>query len=158
MTITSSVYCRILAQLHEAICRKRPVMWEQNSYHLLHDNVPGHKANHTVTAMIETQMKEVSHPPYSPDLAPADFWFFPYLKSHIRGRAFASVADLQDTLVQIIQNTPTKLFSDCLHKRLPDRWRKCIAAGGEYFEGNSIDLPPDSQLLDSSPDSDSDSD
>ncbi len=150
MTVTANVYTGILACLREAVRRKRPVLWQQNSYRLLHDNAPGHKANHTVTAMMETDKKEVPHPPYSPDLAPADFWFFPYLKSQIRGHAFQSVANLQDELVRIIQNTPTKLFSDCIHRHLPDRWRKCIAAHGEYFEGDNIIPPPDSELLDSS--------
>ncbi len=154
MTVTSNVYCGILARLREAIRRKRPVLWQQNSYRILHDNAPGHKAAHTVTAMVETDMKVVSHPPYSPDLAPADFWFFPYLKSHIRGKIFNSVTDLQDVLMVVIQNTPTKLFADCIQKQLPDRWRKCVAAGGDYFEGDNIIPPSDSELLESSSDSD----
>ncbi len=62
MTVTSHVYVGILARLREAIQRKRPVLWQDNSFRILHDNAPGHKANHTVTAMMETDMKEVSHP------------------------------------------------------------------------------------------------
>ncbi len=154
MTVTSKVYCGILARLHEAIRRKRPTLWQNNSYWLLHDNAPGHKANHTITMMIEMDMKVVPHPPYSPDLAPADFWFFPYLKAQIRGKVFALVAELQDALIQA---TLHKLFSDCIHKKLPERWRKCIAVHGAYFEGDNIVPPSDSQLLESSS-SDSDSD
>ncbi len=155
MTVTSNVYMGILAHLHETIQRKRPVLWQRNSYWLLHDNALGHTANHTVTAMMETNMKEVAHPPYSPDLAPADFWFFPYLKAKIRGQAFASVAELQDCLVGHISQIPWQMFHDAIHKLLPDRWRKCIAAKGEYFEGDSVVPAPDSELLeDSSSDSD----
>ncbi len=69
MTVTWNVYCRILAHLREAVQYKCPILWANNSYRLLHDNASGHKANHTVTAMMETDMKVVPHPPYSPDLA-----------------------------------------------------------------------------------------
>ncbi len=81
MTVTAKVYIGILARLREAIRRKRPAIWNDNSYRILHDNAPAHMAMPTFPAMVETSMKVVNHPPYSPDLAPADFWFFPYLKA-----------------------------------------------------------------------------
>ncbi len=156
MTVTAQVYCGILSQLCEAIQRKHPVLWKENSYCLLHDNVPGHKANKTVTRMMETDIHIVNHPPYSPDLAPADFWFFPLLKSKIWGKILGSVAELQDALMIKIQYIPSHLFSECVHKTLPDRWRKCIAMKGEYFEGDHIIPGPDSELLESSSDSEED--
>ncbi len=149
MTVTAKVYIGILSRLREAIRRKRPAIWRENSYRLLHDNAPGHTATPTFTAMVETSMKTVDHPPYSPDLAPADFWFFPYLKSQIRGRIFASVPELQDHLMQVISAMPKSMFHKCIHETLPHRWRKCIAARGAYFEGDDIDLPDDSALLES---------
>jgi len=30
----------------------------------------------------------VPHPPYSPDLAPSDFWLFPKLKEMLKGQHF----------------------------------------------------------------------
>ncbi len=155
MTVTAKVYIGILARLREAVRCKRPAIWNDNSYRLLQDNAPRHTAVPTFAAMTETSMKIVRHPPYSPDLAPADFWFFPYLKEKVRGRIFPDVAALQDGLMIEISKIPRQLFHDCIHKRLPNRWRKCIAVGGAYFEGDQIDLPPDDDLLDSS-DSDTD--
>ncbi len=157
MTVTSNVYMGILARLREAIRCKRPVLWKDSSFRILHDNAPGHKAAHTATAMIETDMREVSHPPYSPNLAPADFWFFPYLKSQIRGRIFASIPELQDELVRLISQMPRSLFHQAIHQQLPEHWRKCITAKGDYFEGNSIVPASDSELLESPSESSSDS-
>ena len=154
MTVTAAVYIGILSRLREAVRRKRPAIWQDNSYHLLHDNMPAHTAVPTFAAMVETSMKVVEHPPYSPDLAPADFWFFPFLKSQIRGRAFASVAELQDALMVVIGCIPKSMFHECIHQKLPERWRKCIAAGGDYFEGDNLVVPSDSELLESSSDSD----
>jgi hypothetical protein len=32
----------------------------------------------------------IRHPPYSPDLAPWDFWAFPTMKRELRGKKFRS--------------------------------------------------------------------
>jgi hypothetical protein len=40
-------------------------------------------------------MLSLPHPPYSPDLAPADFFLFPKMKMQLKGRRFHSVADIQ---------------------------------------------------------------
>jgi hypothetical protein len=37
----------------------------------------------------------VPHPPYSPDLAPCDFFLFPRLKSTLNGKQFQDVAEIQ---------------------------------------------------------------
>jgi transposase len=39
-------------------------------------------------------MLSLPHPPYSPDLAPADF-LFPKMKMQLKGHRFHSVADIQ---------------------------------------------------------------
>ncbi len=124
----------------------------------MHDNAPGHTVTPTFAAMVEMSMHTVSHPPYSPDLAPADFWFFPFLKGQIRGRIFPSVPALQDALMEEISKIPRSACHDCIHNRLPNRWRKCITAHGEYFEGDEMVLPSDSDLLESSSSESSDSD
>ncbi len=153
MTVTAKVYIGILSCLCEANRRKRPAIWKDNSYRLLHNNAPGHTATPTFAAMVETSMKIVDHPPYSPDLAPADFWFFPYLKSQIRCCIFATVAELQDHLMTVISAMPKSVFHKCIHETLPNRWKKCIAVQGAYFEGDDIALLDDSQLLESSSES-----
>ena len=38
----------------------------------------------------------VPQSPYSPDLAPADFFLFPKLKSSIKGRRFQTVEDIKE--------------------------------------------------------------
>jgi hypothetical protein len=37
----------------------------------------------------------VPHPPYSPDLAPCDFFLVPRLKSTLKGKRFQDVAEIQ---------------------------------------------------------------
>ena len=38
-----------------------------------------------MTAATKCVFKIPPHPPYSPDMAPSDFYLFPKLKSHLRG-------------------------------------------------------------------------
>ena len=55
---------------------------------LLHDNAPVH-CSAVVQDYLRTQgFKTLSHPAYSPDLAPYDFWLNPVIKKCLSGRKF----------------------------------------------------------------------
>ena len=79
-------------------------------------------------------MELISHPPYSPDLAPCDYWVFPFLKDIIRGRRFESLEDLKVEAQRILRFTPKEKFRENLQK-LEMRYEKCVEKGGAYFEG-----------------------
>ncbi|GFW93005.1 histone-lysine N-methyltransferase SETMAR [Trichonephila clavipes] len=49
-----------------------------------HDNARPHTANRTTALVERFGWEMVSHPPYSPDLAPSDFHLFPELKKTLR--------------------------------------------------------------------------
>lgn len=55
---------------------------------LLVDNAPAHNANITKEYIQNSIFERVDHPPYSPDLAPSDFWLFGEMKGRMRGRTF----------------------------------------------------------------------
>jgi transposase len=48
--------------------------------YLLHDNAPAHSSGFVSEFLTKQGIPMLSHPPYSPDLAPADFFLFPKLK------------------------------------------------------------------------------
>ncbi len=134
-TINGEAYRSMLANLRERIRCKRPDLW-RSGYHILHDNAHPHTTFATVTRMMETDMDTLDHPPYSPDLAPCDFFLFPALKRHLRGRRFGSVQLLQAEAVHFLSSVlDEKLFSKCIMVDLPDRWNQCVLSGGAYFEG-----------------------
>ena len=45
--------------------------------HLHHDNAPVHSIALVQAILAKYRITQVCQPPYSPDLAPCDFWFFP---------------------------------------------------------------------------------
>jgi len=78
-TITSAYYECVLRKLSKKISEKRPGKLHQRVlFH--HDNAPAHGARQTRAVLREFRWEIVRHPPYSPDLAPSDFFLFPNLK------------------------------------------------------------------------------
>ena len=75
-------------------------------------------------------IKTVRHPPYSPDLAPGDFWLFPKL----RGCRYETIEEMKEAVTKVIDTLTQEDFHEAFQKFL-ERYNKCIAAGGYYFEG-----------------------
>jgi hypothetical protein len=66
----------VLARLIDAVRRKRPEFRENQAWLLLHDNAPAHASLLFRSYLAKHQASVVPHSPYSPDLAPADFFPF----------------------------------------------------------------------------------
>ena len=88
-------------------------------------------------------IKTVPQPPYSPDLAPSDFWLFPKL----RGYRYETIEEMKETVTKVIDTLTQEDFHGAFQKLL-ERYNKYIAAGGDYFEGDksfmcvlSIEVP-----------------
>ena len=76
-------------------------------------------------------IKTVPHPPYSPELAPCDFWLFPKLK----GCRYETIEEMKEAVTKVIDMLTQEDFHENFQKLL-ERYNKCIAAGGDYFEGD----------------------
>ena len=75
-------------------------------------------------------IKTVPHRPYSPDLAPCDFWLFPKL----RGCRYERIEEMKEAVTKVIDTVTQEDFHGAFQKLL-ERY-KCIAAGGDYLEGD----------------------
>jgi histone-lysine N-methyltransferase SETMAR len=53
---------------------------------LLHGNAPVHTSIAAKAAVQCCGLQELNHPPYSPDLAPSDYFLFSKLKSDLLGK------------------------------------------------------------------------
>ena len=72
-----------------------------------HDNAPPHRAAR-VHQFFDNNFEVVPHAPYSPDLAPSDFWLLPTLKDTLRGRTFSSHSALATAIFPVVTNEPLK--------------------------------------------------
>ncbi|GFX87619.1 uncharacterized protein TNCV_2465121 [Trichonephila clavipes] len=64
-----------------------------------HDNARPHTANRTTALVERFGWEMMSHPPYSPDLAPSDFHLFPELKKNLGGTQFQTDEEVQNAVV-----------------------------------------------------------
>ena len=76
-------------------------------------------------------IKTVAHSPYSPDLAPCDFLLFPKL----RGCRYETIEEMKGAVTKVIDTLTQEDFHGAFPKFL-ERYNKCIAAGGDDFEGD----------------------
>ena len=76
-------------------------------------------------------IKTVPQAPYSLDLAPCDFWLFPKL----RGCRYETIEEMKKAVTKVIDTLVQEDFDGAFEKLL-ERYNKCIAAGGDYFEGD----------------------
>ena len=86
-TITGAYYCNLLSKLRDAIKQKRRGMITRG-VRLLADNAPVHTCQAAAVEARRCGFEILPHPPYSPDLAPSDFFSFPEMKKPLRGRLF----------------------------------------------------------------------
>ena len=133
-TVDSDIYIDSLRRMREAVRRKRPHLWENNSFILLQDNASPHTSLDACEYFHNTNMNLWSHPQYSPNLSPCDFWAFPLLKSKLWGHRFQSIDDLKTAIIRTLKAIPLCEYQDCFDK-LATRYRRCVEAGGGYFEG-----------------------
>ena len=117
---------RILLILFLAICLYRP----------LHLAGP---LNYILVTDYLTKMgiKTVPQPPYRQDLALCDFWLFPKLG----GCRYATIEEMtieemtiEEAVTKVIDTLTQEDFYGAFQKLL-ERYNKCIAVGGDYFEG-----------------------
>ena len=91
--MTGQYFAMLIPKLREAIKEKRRGKLAAGIL-LLHDNTPVHKSNVALEAIRKSGFTELEHPPYSPDLAPSDFFLFPKLKKELRGRRFSNSSEV----------------------------------------------------------------
>ena len=138
-TINEKYYLQVMRNLREAIRQKRPDLWKNKNWLLHDDNAPAHTSLFVRNFLAKNNTLMMPQPPYSPDLAPCDFFLFPKLKRPMKGRRYATIEEIKaaskEELNKITKNDFLKCFEDW-----KKRWHKSIISDGDYFEGDKIDI------------------
>ena len=87
---------------------KRPALFKSGQWHFHQDNAPVHNSI----------------------LVPCDFLLFPQL----RGCRYDTI-EMKEAVMKVIDTLTQEDFDGSFQKLL-ERYNKCIAAGGDYFEGD----------------------
>jgi len=127
-TMGSQYYCQLLEKARQL--RRKP---RNTPLWLLHDNAPIHTSHQTIETLSNTGFEMIAHPPYSPDMAPSDFYLFQHLKKHLRGQKFENADELRTFVEEFFQSKTSDFFS-CAFNQLVKRWESVINANGSYIE------------------------
>ena len=76
-------------------------------------------------------------PPYSPDLAPADFFLFPKPKTILKGRCFQTIEEIKENAIRETRAITESVFQEAF-QQWKKHWERRIASRGDYFEGDSF--------------------
>ena len=100
---------------------------------LFQDNAPAHMSQVAMIAATECGFEVLPHPPYSPDMAPSDFYLSPKLKSNLRGTQFGSNEGVIAAVNEYLEDQVNDFYLEGV-STLEQRWTKCIALKGVYIE------------------------
>jgi len=104
---------------------------------LHHDNAPAHTALSIREFLAKENIHVLPHPPYSPDLAPCDFYLFCKLKLKLKGHHFGTMENIQKVVTDELHILTENDFRYCCDQ-WKNRWNHCVTSQGSYFEGDNL--------------------
>ena len=130
-TYTSETAVRLLDQL-DASVRAQGNEMGIRGMRLHWDNARPHFSRLTQSVIGRLGVSIVPHPPYSPDLAPSDFFLFGYLKNLMKGEKFLDRSTLETKIWDLMAQIPETTF-----QKVVNSWKKrlerVIELEGDYY-------------------------
>ena len=144
-TVNQQFYLQVLKCLRLAVSRKRPQKRVAGALALHHDNAPAHTAHSIQVFLASHGIPVIQQPPYSPDMAPCDFWLFPQLKTVLKGKRFEDTDAIKKNATSTLNTIPKHSFQKCF-QQCQDCWKQCVSSQREYFENYWIFLAISNKL------------
>ena len=99
----------------------------RDQWHFHRDNAPVHNSIRVTDHLYKMDIKTFPHPPYSR----GDFWLFP----NLRDCHYETIEEMTEAATKVIDTLTQENFHGAFQKLL-ERYNKCVAVGGDYFEGD----------------------
>jgi histone-lysine N-methyltransferase SETMAR len=129
-TVNKLIHIDILRRLSDAVRRKRHAKWRTDSWFPLHDNAPAHRSVLVKDIITKNNVATLEQSPYSPDLAPADLYLFPQLKSALKGQRLCDTTDIIKNATKELKRLSRNGFQKYFQRRY-SRLQKCVVAHGD---------------------------
>lgn len=129
-TITGQYYSELLDRFDEKLKGTRTHLAKEKV--LFHHNAPAYSSGVFTAKSHELHYELLPHPPYSPDLAPCDFFLFPDMKTWLADKTFSLNEVIVETEIHFEQFDKSYFLEGL--KKWQERWEKCIALRGDYIE------------------------
>ena len=120
------VFQVVRRDLIQGIRKKRPELSQQLEKVLFHqDNEFSHTAATTQLEIGLLGFDQITHPSYSPDLAPMDFAVFPQVSAELRGIKFTEFCEFKRITLNAVRRLDEVWCRNVFNKWI-QRHRKCI--------------------------------
>ncbi|GFV04697.1 histone-lysine N-methyltransferase SETMAR [Trichonephila clavipes] len=130
--INSEVYCHQLDKLNDALQQKRSELINRKGVVFHQDNARPHTSLVTRQKLLQLEWDTMPHPPYSPDLAPSDYYLFRSLQNVLDGKTSTSNKEVKNHLDQFFASKEQK-FNERGIMLLPESWQKVLDQNGQYI-------------------------
>ena len=121
----------ILEPINEIITPLREEIDQKIILHFY--NTRPHNSNKVIQYLVSHGMDRAPQPPFSPDIAPSDFYLFGYIKKMLQGHSYNTQDDLLSAIMEILNDiSPDVLKNVFLHWH--ERLNKLIDKNGDYIE------------------------
>ena len=130
-TVNKEYYVGVLREFKKRFRRKRSAPFKSGQWHFQQENASVHNSIFVTDYLTKMGIKTVPQPLYNPDLAPCDFWLFPKL----RGCRYETTEEMKEAVTKVIDMLKQDDFHEAFQNLL-ELYIKCIAAGGDFFEGD----------------------
>ena len=132
-TVNADLYSQQLIRVSQALERKRPSNGHgKRKVILLHDNARPHVALTTQATIEKLGWEVLSHPAYSPDLAPSDYHLFRSMERFFREKQYVDLENIKKDVGQFFDLKPVSFYQRGI-QQLPEKWEMVIASEGNYF-------------------------
>ena len=134
-TVNHALYTDVLEWLWKRVQQVRTDI--ADDWVLYHDNAPAHTALSIQEFLAKKNIPVLPHPPYSPDLAPCDF--YPSLSWNQSSKAinhFGTMENIKKIVTDELHTLTEDDFRYC-YDQWKKRWNHCVTSQGSYFEGDN---------------------
>lgn len=131
-TLKKELYCEQLTRLKQAIDQKRPELAHRKGVVFHQDNARPHTSLMTRQKLRELGWDVLTHPPYSPDLAPSDYHLFRSMQNALGNTKLASREACEKWLSDFFANRDKGFYSRGIMK-LPSKWQQVCEQNGAYL-------------------------
>jgi len=129
-TVNHACYKDVLERLQKWVQRVRTDVADDWVLH--HGNAPAHTALSIREFLVKKNIPVLPHPPYSPDLAPCNFYLFSKLKLKLKGHHFGMMENIQKVVTNDLHPLTQNDFRYC-YDQWKERWNHCVTSHGSYF-------------------------
>ncbi|GBN21361.1 hypothetical protein AVEN_192474-1 [Araneus ventricosus] len=122
----------MLIKVRNAIREKRRKKFRRKVVLFHQENVREHVSTMTGWTLYKLEWDFIQYPPYSPDMAPSDFYLFSHLQLHLDGAIFNSNEEVVNEVHLFLDSRPLQFFAEGIEK-LPKRWQTIVYLNGDYY-------------------------